>query len=51
MVESINQALLSKYEKEDVMKTLFVPVREVAQREIEYLLDDYRTKRRIGQLL
>jgi len=48
IVDSINNALMTKYEKEEVMKGLFLPVRDIAQDEINDLMADFRVKLKLG---
>jgi cell fate (sporulation/competence/biofilm development) regulator YmcA (YheA/YmcA/DUF963 family) len=49
VVRAIDQILLSKYDKEDAMKTVFHPARHCAQKEISELLQDFRNKRALGE--
>lgn len=48
-IEAINDTLLTKFDKEESMRDLFVPVREnFVLPQIKELLADYRSKRALG---
>lgn len=48
-VEAINYTLLNKFDKEDEMRNLFLPVREkFALPQIKALLLEYQSKRALG---
>merc|ERR1712002_882795 len=48
IVSTVDQNLTEKFEKEDIMKTIFHYPRHVVQSEISQLLTDYRYKKTLG---
>ena len=49
LLDNIEQTLVLRSDKEDVMRTIFQNVRHMAQKQISELLADFRQKRTLGE--
>jgi len=48
VVSAVDSTLQHHHDKDDVMKSLFIGARNVAQNDIADLLSDFRQKRQLG---